>query len=627
MSFCVVAALLGAGWLSTSHAGPPPRKSARSKPATAERRKTSDKKDGAKNGAKNNEQKKKDTSPPVTDLFGSSLTPLGHAGGRASPDDSGSTAPATPMPDRWRSGWPPWDRYGRQSAADPLLTNPFGGDVPYTRGHPANPYDRNVLKGDYPILGDDIFLNVTMTSDTTVTLRDLPTPSGVSASSAGAFDFFRDGEQVFVSQTFLLNLDLFRGYSVFRPVDWLVRLTPAANINYVELTEHNNVNVDVRDGDVRDDAFASLQEAFFEYHLGDTSPFFDIAALRVGRQQFNSDFRGFLYNDIGDGVRLLGNLASNRMQYNLALLTQNDKDTNSGLEEFDWKDQQVLIANLYVEDFIWMGYTTQVSFHWNHDQSDREFDDNDFLVIPDLAGSATPHDVDAYYAGWAGDGHIGRLNVNHAFYYAFGHDDDNPIAGRAVDLSALLAAAELSIDVDWFRPKVSVLYASGDDDPEDGRAEGFDGILDNPVFAGGPASFYHGQALRLFGVNLTSARSLYTDLAANKAEGQANFVNPGTLLLNAGFEAELTPKLKASFNYNHLRFAATETLELFLNQNDIDRHLGDEVNLVLQYRPLLNNNVIVTVGGSLFFPGDGFEDVFDSDETLYQVTTSLTLTY
>ena len=158
-------------------------------------------------------------------------------------------------------------------------------------------------------------------------------------------------------------------------------------------------------------------------------------------------------------------------------------------------------------------------------------------------------------------------------------------------------------------------------------ARGFDGIFDNPFFAGGTSSFYQSQALRIFGVNLVSARSFFNDLAPSKAEGVANHVNPGTILLGTGFDAEITPKLRASFNANGIWFTDTETLELFLNQNRVAKHVGFEVNLSAQYRPLLNNNVILTAGGSLFFPGAGFEDIFDTDETLWQVFTGITLTY
>jgi hypothetical protein len=190
-----------------------------------------------------------------------------------------------------------------------------------------------------------------------------------------------------------------------------------------------------------------------------------------------------------------------------------------------------------------------------------------------------------------------------------------------------MGAVELSVDMDWLRPKISFLYASGDDDPLDGDAEGFDAILDNPFFAGGPGSLFQSQAFRAFGVDLVSARSLYFDLAGTKAEGQSNFVNPGTIIAGAGVDAEITPRLRASLNYNHIWFAQTQTLELFLNQPAIDHSFGDEVNLVVQYRPLLTNNLILTLGGSLLWPDEGFTDTFDEASTLYQIFAGLTLTY
>lgn len=531
------------------------------------------------------------------------------------------------LPDRWRIGWPTWDRYGRAAPTDDVFQSAGGGDSPYTLGHPLNPYDRNFLKGDYPIIGDDVFMTVTALSDTFIQWRRLPTPSGASAAQSSAFDFFGDGRQFFLNQTALISLDLFKGYSAFRPVDWLVRVSGGYNVNYLNVKENNITDVDPGAGDERTDSHFFLQEAFFEYHLGDISPNFDFAAIRAGRQLFVSDFRGFIFNDVSDGVRLFGNFLSNRIQYNVAFFNQVEKDTNSELNELEWRPQQVLIANMYVQDFIWKGYTSQWSVHWNHDQADTKFDENGFLVRPDLAGSVTPHHIDSVYLGWTGDGHIGRLNVNHAMYGVLGHDDANPLAGREVDIAAYFGAIELSIDVDWLRPKVSFLYASGDDDPDDGNAGGFDGILDNPSFAGGSSSFYQSQALRLLGVNLTSARSFFNDLAASKAEGQSNYVNPGTILANAGVDAEITPKIRASLNANSIWMANPATVELLLNQPGINEHLGYEGNISVQYRPLLNNNIIMTAGGSVFFPGDGFKDIYEDDTTLWQTFFAVTLTY
>jgi hypothetical protein len=410
-------------------------------------------------------------------------------------------------------------------------------------------------------------------------------------------------------------------------VDYLIRVSPIFNLNSVK-TQENVTNVSPAGGDERFDTFSTLQEAFIDIHLADTSEWFDVLVAKVGRQLFVSDFRGFIFNDLSDGVRLTLNANANKQQYNLAFFNSPEKDTNSLLNELNWREQQVMIANAYFQDFLGIyGYTVQGSFHWNHDQSNERLNGNGVPVRPDLAGGANVRNLDVFYLGLASDGHIGRLNVSSAFYYAFGNDERNPIAGRRTDISAFMGALELSIDYDWLRPKVSFLYASGDNKPDDDTATGFDSIFDDPVFAGGPSSYFQNQSFGLFGVAVDQPRSFYNTLKASKFEGQSNFVNPGTVLFNAGLDAEILPTLRTSLNANALFFADTSTLELFLDQNSVDQELGYEVNLFTQYRPFLNNNIIFTAGQSVFFPGEGFGDIFEDNKALYQFTFTATLTY
>jgi len=42
------------------------------------------------------------------------------------------------------------------------------------------------------------------------------------------------------------------------------------------------------------------------------------------------------------------------------------------------------LANLYIQDFLAKGYTTQFSFHFNRDYGGIHYDDNGFLVRPPL---------------------------------------------------------------------------------------------------------------------------------------------------------------------------------------------------------------------------------------------------
>jgi hypothetical protein len=266
----------------------------------------------------------------------------------------------------------------------------------------------------------------------------------------------------------------------------------------------------------------------------------------------------------------------------------------------------------------------QFSVHYNKDDADVHYDDNGFLVRPAPIGAVKPHNVRAAYLGWTGNGHLGHLNLTHAFYQALGTDDLNPIAGRKVTINAQMAAAEVSLDRDWKRWRASAFYASGSANPRSGRATGFDSIVDQPNFAGGIFSLWNREGIRLTGsgVQLTSPDSLLPSLRSSKDEGQANFVNPGIFLANAGADFDLTPKVRTIVNVNYLRFMRTEPLEMLLFQGPIRHSIGVDYSAGLQYRPPLTENITLTGGASALTPGRGFRDIY-TGKTLFSLFGAL----
>src|SRR6185503_1218706 len=158
-------------------------------------------------------------------------------------------------------------------------------------------------------------------------------------------------------------VELFEGETVFKPVHWALRLEPVLNVNYTDTRENNVISPNPARGTDRTDDFIALQQAFLELHLGDLSDNYDFVASRFGSQPFNSDFRGFIFNDVNTGARIFGNIDNNRYQYNFLALDMLEKDTNSELNDFDEREQRVFIANLYRQDFIWKGYSAQLSLH------------------------------------------------------------------------------------------------------------------------------------------------------------------------------------------------------------------------------------------------------------------------
>jgi hypothetical protein len=531
--------------------------------------------------------------------------PLGAAGGTSVESEPQTQSDRREVRDRWRIGFPEYDRYGDKGAR--------GRDIPFRRGRWYDPYNQSWLKGDYPIFGNKVFMILSAVSSTTTELSRTPKPSDVSSSRPGSAEFFGKPEALAVNQLFQFTFELFRGDSTFKPRDWSIKISPTFSLpNYLNARENGVVNIDVRRGTNRTDTQISLEEAFAEVKLRDVNENFDFISARVGIQPFVSDFRGFIFSDNNLGARVFGSFDNNRYQYNAAYFAQLEKDTNSGLNRFDRRHQNVYVANIFRQDFIRKGYTIQASALYNDDRRSRKFDRNGFLVRPALIGDVRPHSIKVGYVGINGDGHLGKLNLTNSYYYAFGRDDRNPIAGRPVHVSSNMAAVEASVDHDYLRFRGSFFWAQGDKNPTDSQANGFDAIFDDPNFVGGQFSFWNRNGIRLTqtGVGLVQPNSILPSLRSSKIEGQANFVNPGIFIYNAGVDVEVTQRLKAVFNVNYLRFHRTESLEYILFQPHIRHEIGWDYSLGVAYRPLLINNVTLTFGAATLKPGRGFRDIY-----------------
>jgi len=488
-----------------------------------------------------------------------------------------------------------------------------------------DPYNRNVLKADRPVYGDDWFFNLGLISDSVYEKREVPTPvGGISTLDPGGVDVFGSSDQWVGIQTIAAEFVYYKGDTVFQPPDYEFRLTPVFSYNYTELETMQGVNADSRDGATRTDSHVGLQAAFIDKHLRNVSDQFDFDSFRIGIQPFSSDFRGFLFQDNQLGARLFGTRDNNQWQYNLAWFRRLEKDTNSGLNDIEQspRDDDVIIANVYRQDFPVKGFTSQASLIYNRNREDDEihFNDNDFIERPASLGREVLRRYDVGYVGYNGDGHFGRLNLTTSFYYAFGEEEPGVFVDAKTDISAFFGAAEFSMDFDWIRAKLSLLYASGDDDPFDDQATGFDAIVENPQFAGADTSYFIRQAVPLIGggrVALSTRNGVLNNLRSSKDEGQSNFTNPGTMLAGIGVDMDVLPTLRASFNFNSVYFAETEVLEAARNQADIDKHIGYDVSAALIWRPMMTQNVVVRASYATLLAGDGFDSLFPDEDPGY----------
>jgi len=561
-----------------------------------------------------------------------------------SPPPQAFPADHVPIPDRWR------------------LIQSLGVVTENWR----DPYNQNTLKGDRPIClptdeeqerrrqagiarcatprflglhGHDWFFNLTGISDTVVEPRSFPIPVGIQTSQEpGQNDLFGRDNSLAAVQTFIFSAALIKGSTAYRPPDVEWRLTLAAQANYVDVPERRVLDVRPSQGSNRFDYFLGVQEAFLDYHLGNTSYRYDFYSIRVGIQEWQEDFRGFLFNDSQLGIRLFGNRDNNRVQFNIAAFWRLEKDTNSGLNDVTQRprDDWVLTANLYRQEFPFINTTSEVSVTWNinREQGQVHVDDNGFPVRPSLIGNLRARSYDAVYLGYGIDGHYGRLNFTGQLYGLFGQDRNNAFTGRPARISAFFGALEPSYDMNWIRIRGSALYASGDSNPFDNVQHGFDAIFENPIFAGADTSYWIRQTVPFIGgaraVSLNGRNGILNSLRSSKEEGQSNFVNPGTVLLGGGADFDILPQLRVSTNVNHLWFQNTTVLERLRQQCCIRRDIGWDVSASAIYRPFVTQNIVLRLSGALLQPGDGFRDIFTNeprDHRYYSILFNAILTY
>ncbi len=503
----------------------------------------------------------------------------------------------------------------------------------------TDPYNRNPLKGDRPIYGDDWFVNVSAISDTVYEPRSVPTPVGVqSTNRANSVDLFGEVNQWVFNENLILSASLIKGDTAFMPPTLEIRLVPVINYNRAVVEEERVLRADPRQGTTRNDRHIALQEAFVDYHIRNVSDRYDFDSIRVGIQPFNSDFRGFLFQDAQLGVRLFGDRDNNIYQYNLAWFRRLEKDTNSGLNHVERKvrEDDVFIANLYWQDFPVLGFQSQITgiYNRNREGNDFFFNDNTFIERPASFGNERGRNYDIGYLGFSGDGHFGRINLTHSFYYAFGSDRNSVFTDQPADVSAFFFAAEPSIDFNWVRLRGSLVYASGDSDPFDNRETGFDAIFENPQIAGSDTNYWIRQGIPLIGgggVVLSNRNALLPSLRTSKEHGQSNFNNPGFRLVGAGADFDILPELRLSTNLNYMQFDDTTVLEVARNQQDIDREIGWDLSAALIYRPFFSQNVVFRLSGAVLFAGEGMQDLYGADggrdDVFYSVLANLILTY
>jgi hypothetical protein len=507
---------------------------------------------------------------------------------------------AVPVPDRWR------------------IVDSLGYKDSF-----FDPYHRNVLKADKPVHGD-WFFNLNLFSDSVYENRDVPAGVGAASTArAGENDTFGRSRENFFSQMVGAEFVYYKGDTVFKPPEYEFRFSPVFDFNYLSGPELQEVNINPQAGTSRTDHHVGIQALFADKHLRNVSDRFDFDSIRVGIQPFSSDFRGFLFQDNQLGVRLFGTRDNNIVQYNVAYFRRLSKDTNSGLNDLGQplRHDDIAVVNLYKQDFLVKGFTSQWTVVYNHNRegSSLYYDTNGFIERPAALGIERGRDYDVAYLGYNADGHLGRWNLTSSFYYALGHESSGVFEPRPDEIRAWFGAVELSRDFDWIRPRLSLLYGSGDKNPFDRKATGFDAIVENPQFAGADSSYWIRQAVPLIGgggVAISGRDGVLNDLRSGN-NGQSNFTNPGIFLAGLGVDMDVLPTLRVSFNANHLAFVDPQVVEVARAQGSLAHSIGEDVSVAMTYRPLLSQNIVLRTSYARLISARGYQSLFPHSDPGY----------
>ena len=336
--------------------------------------------------------------------------------------------------------------------------------------------------------------------------------------------------------------------------------------------------------------------------------------IRAGIQDYKSDLIGSIYSDTDLGVRVTGTYKG--IDWSLYGTNRLENDLLSDFNQItSFRDQQVYIAHLQFN----IGKTiVKPSIHFNIDE---EGDHGRGRV-------GREEDVETFYVGFTTYGPIGPVNLLTGFYGVFGDQDNVSLVGaiplRDQNVRAFVGYFDVSYPVlnGKITPHTGVFYASGDNDPFDGDATGFDAISDH-VDVWGSNGFMIGDRVSLGalgGRTVMRHDSPYTSL--RDTDANSNFVNPGAVAVNIGLNTKPFDKLSLDTNFTQFWWRETDSLEAILGALGIPDNLGNtlgfELNMETSYK--LTDKLNVNASGTIYKTNQDLRNVYGDNDIAINIT-------
>jgi hypothetical protein len=236
--------------------------------------------------------------------------------------------------------------------------------------------------------------------------------------------------------------------------------------------------------------------------------------------------------------------------------------------------------------------------------------------------------TDSHHIGMYYNGTIGKIKLFGEAVYQFGEAEGANLKYEDYDINAYALSGDIAVNLDLgikLTPHLGFIYTSGDDDPNDDKLEGYNGINNVQRFSG----IFGGEHTILADTNLVFGSTLYGFLPEMHGNGTPVYTggqpafgalgagrgdNPGMLMTSFGVSASPKPTLSFKSNINSFWWNEDIIVKNFVTpgtQTEVDGgYAGTEWDNIATL--ILSKNTFIQGQAAFLFPGEVIEDVTEA---------------
>ncbi|MCB9481767.1 MAG: alginate export family protein [Desulfobacteraceae bacterium] len=278
------------------------------------------------------------------------------------------------------------------------------------------------------------------------------------------------------------------------------------------------------------------------------------------------------------------------------------------------------------------------------------------ITSKDLYGALTKTGInaapktDSHHLGMYYNGTFGKIKLFGEAVYQLGEakganlTDYNGKLHKDYDINAYALSGDIALNLDFgikLTPHAGFIYTSGDDNPNDGKLEGYNGINNVQRFSG----IFGGEHTILADTNMVFGSTIYGFIPEMHGNGTPVYTggqpafgalgagrgdNPGMLMTSLGISASPKPTLSFKSNINSFWWNEDIMVKNFVvpgSQKKVDSgYAGTEWDNLVTL--VLSKHTFIQGQAAFLFPGEVIEDVTEAlgakaDDTAMRLAAEL----